>query len=73
MRFEYYPEDIADAIAPKAGEDGEKNLAEVVEALCDLKALCENENNRDSWRALYRMLEKLTAVLQYEERFGIRK
>ena len=70
MRIEYWPEDIASEIARKAGEDNGKNIAECEEALYDLKALCENERNRDAWRALYRMLEKLTDALQYEDILG---
>ena len=70
MKFEYWPEDIASEIARKAGEDNGKNIAACEEALYDLKAICENEYNGDAWRALYRMLEKLTAALQHEDILG---
>lgn len=70
MRIECYPEEIAAEIARKAGEDNGKNIAACEEALYDLKALCENEYNCDTWRALYRMLEKLTDILQLEDILG---
>jgi len=70
MRIECYPEEIAAEIARKAGEDNGKNIAACEEALYDLKTICENEYNRDTWRALYRMLEKLTAELQHDDIFG---
>lgn len=56
MIIEYYPEDIAAEFARKVGEDNGKNIAACEEALYDLKTLCENKYNRDTWRALYRML-----------------
>lgn len=70
MRIECYPEEIAAGIARKAGEDNGKNVAAREEALYDLKMLCENKDNHDSWRALYRMLEKITAELQYDDILG---
>mgnify|MGYP001074236087 CR=1 FL=1 len=70
MRIEYYPEDIAAEIVRKVGEDNGKNVAACEEALYDLKTLCENEYNHDSWRALYRMLEKLTEELQCDDILG---
>lgn len=66
MEFEYCPEQIVDEIAEKLGEADEKVLAECVEAMVYLEALCENEYNRDCFRTLYRMLEKLTLELRYE-------
>ena len=65
---EYCPEQIVDEIAEKLGETEEKNLSECVEAMAYLEALCENEYNRDCFRTLYRMLEKLTLELRYEGR-----
>ena len=70
MRIEYYPEDIAAEIARKVGEDNGKNVAACEEALYDLKMLCENKDNHAPWRALYRMLEKLTAELQHDDILG---
>ena len=70
MRIEYYPEDISAEIARKIGEDNGKNVAACEEALYDLKMLCENKDNHDPWRALYRMLEKLTEELQCDDILG---
>lgn len=70
MKFEYYPEEIAVEIAHKAGEDGENILSECVEALEYLKALCENEYNRDCFRALYRVLGNLSMELRHDREMG---
>lgn len=66
MKFEYYPEEIAVEIARKAGEADEKDIAELVEALEYLKAVCENEYNRDCFRALYRVLGNLSMELRHD-------
>lgn len=62
MKFEYYPDEIAAALADVAGELGNYGFVDsVTEAIYQLKAICENELNSDFYRDFYRLLEQFTA------------
>lgn len=63
MKFDYYPDEIAAAIAEIAGETDREIIKSAEEALYRLKAICENECNRDFYRDLYKLLEKFTAAV----------
>lgn len=58
MNFEYYPDEITEALASAANENSAKAIQGATEALYQLKAICENQYNGDRWRDLYRLLEK---------------
>lgn len=58
MNFEYYPDEIAEALASVANENSAETIQGATEALYQLKAICENKYNSDCWRTFYRLLEK---------------
>lgn len=60
MRFEYFPADIAAALAEIAGMTDGETIENIIGALYDLKAICENRYNAEYYRDLYRVLEKVT-------------
>ena len=60
MRFEYFPADIAAALAEIAGMTDGETIENITGALYDLKAICENRYNAEYYRDLYRVLEKVT-------------
>lgn len=64
MKFEYYPDDIAAALAELAGETDAEVIEGTTEALHHLKAICENEYNGDHFRACYRLLERVAATVE---------
>lgn len=59
MNFEYFPSDIAAAIAKIAGETNPEIIDSATGALYDLKAICENRYNDGYYRDFYKLLEKL--------------
>lgn len=64
MKFEYYPEDIAAALAKLAEETDPEIIGNAGGALYDLKAICENPYNAKYYRDLYRLLERVTAAVE---------
>jgi len=57
---DYYPDEIAETLCKLAFEyPGDDTIHEVEEALYQLKATAENPYNRDYYRILYRVLEKI--------------
>lgn len=60
MKFEYFPGDIAAALAKIGGETDPEIIENAIGALYDLKAICENKYNKDYYRDFYRLLEKVT-------------
>jgi hypothetical protein len=69
VKFEYYPDEIAAAIAEAAGEVNPEIIENSSGALYDLKAICENHYNDDYYRDFYKLLEKFTA--QHEQNHGV--
>lgn len=67
FEVEKYPQEIAEALYEQAKDmdymdyEDEKELvlADLENALYDLKAICENEHNKDYFRTLYRILERI--------------
>lgn len=59
MKFEYYPQDIAAALAEIAKETDPEIIENITGALYDLKAICENRYNKDYYRDMWRVLEKV--------------
>lgn len=64
MKFEYFPADIAVAIAKIAGETDPEIIDSATGALYDLKAVCENRYNSEYYRDFYKLLEKFVEVVQ---------
>lgn len=64
MKFEYFPGDIAVAIAKVAGETNPAIIDSATGALYELKAICENRYNNEFYRDFYKLLEKFTEVTQ---------
>lgn len=60
MTFDYFPADIASALAIIAGITDGDMIDSIAGALYNLKAICENRYNAESYRDLYRILEKVT-------------
>lgn len=65
MKFKYYPDEIAAALAEAAGETDQSKIDSVTEELYQLKAICENEFNSEMHREFYGLLEEFT------ERHGV--
>lgn len=65
---EYYPDEISESLCNLAKKrkgympDGQ-DYEDCMEALYQLKAACENEYNKDYYRTLYKILAKVTYVL----------
>ena len=67
FEVEKYPQEIAEALYEQAKDmnymDYEDEKEEVLEdleyALYVLKAICENEYNKECYRTLYRILERI--------------
>ena len=69
MTFEYYPDDIATALINAANFPAPyppEATKDIEEAICHLKAICENEYNADYFRKLYRLLESIADAHLYE-------
>ena len=60
MAFDYFPDDIAAALARIAGITDGDTIDSITGALYNLKAICENRYNAEFYRDLYRILEKVT-------------
>lgn len=60
MKFTYYPEQIVEALAHVAKETNEDILGGAEAAVSELKGICENPYNRESFRDLYKLLMKVT-------------
>ena len=63
FEIEYWPEDIASTLAALTGISDEA-AQEVYDCIDDLKCKAENEYNKDCFRTMYKVLEKL--VYAYE-------
>lgn len=67
FEVERYPQEIAEALYEQAKDmdyidyEDEKELVitDLENALYDLKAICENEHNKECYRTLYRILERI--------------
>ena len=67
FEVEKYPQEIAEALYEQAKDmdyidyEDEKELvlADLENALYDLKAICENEHNKECYRTLYKILERI--------------
>ena len=67
FKIEKYPQEIAEALYEQAKDmdymdyEDEKELilADLENALYHLKTVCENENNKDYFRTLYKILERI--------------
>ena len=66
MKFTYYPAEITNAICKKIGEADKAKITDIIDAVYQLKTLCENEYNSDYYRTFYKALEELTEVLEAE-------
>ena len=64
MKFKYYPDEIAAALAKLAGETDTEIVGNVGGALYDLKAICENRYNAEYFRDCYRLLERVAAAVE---------
>lgn len=64
MKFEFYPDEIAAALAKLAGETDPEIIGNTTGALYDLKAICENRYNSDYFRDCYRLLERVAAAVE---------
>lgn len=61
MTFEYYPDDIANALFDLAGIEPTADLFEKLEnAIYHFKCIAENPYNNDYFRTFYKILEKMT-------------
>lgn len=67
MDFEYFPEEITEAVVKVTGETDPEIINNCVGALYALKAICENRYNADYYRVFYKQLEKLTEELNNQE------
>ena len=67
FEVEKYPQEIAEALYEQAKDmdymdyedEKEQVLADLENALYDLKAICENEYNKKCYRTLYKILERI--------------
>lgn len=67
FEIEKYPQEIAEALYEQAKDmdymdyedEKEEVLADLENALYNLKAICENEYNKNCYRTLYRILERI--------------
>ena len=67
FEVERYPQEIAEALYEQAKDmdyidyEDEKELVitDLENALYDLKTICENEHNKECYRTLYRILERI--------------
>ena len=67
FEVEKYPQEIAETLYEQAKDmdymdyEDEKELvlADLENALYDLKTICENEYNKNCYRTLYRILERI--------------
>lgn len=70
FKIEKYPQEIAKQLYELSKDmdymdyedEKEKVIAELEKALYHLKTVCENEHNKEYFRILYRILEKIEAV-----------
>ena len=68
--YEVHPTDIVNCILSLAGlEDGngkeyERTKEELTEVLYHLDAVCMNENNKDHFRTLYRLLAIISEEIE---------
>ena len=63
MRFDYYPDEIASAIIKATGENSLDIISGCINALYQLQAICQNEYNSEYYRTFYKMLEKITNII----------
>lgn len=61
MNFEYFPDDIMEAVIKITGETNIEIINNCVDALYNLRAICENEYNNKCYRDFYKQLEKIAA------------
>ena len=73
FKIEKYPQDIAETLIELSHlNDG--NIAidqirnDLICALYDIKATCENEYNHDYWKTLYRTLEAVVYAYEVDKR-----
>lgn len=67
FEVEKYPQEIAEALYEQAKDmdymdyedEKEEVLGDLEKALYDLKTICENEHNKECYRTLYRILERI--------------
>ena len=64
MKVEYYPGDIAAALADYIGETAPETRVNIESALYSLQAIAANHYNANYYRDFYRALERLTAKRQ---------
>lgn len=64
MKFKYYPDDIAAALASIAGVKDHSTIDAASGALYDLKSICENRYNSEYLRDFWRLLEAVTDTAQ---------
>lgn len=63
----YYSDEIAETLCKLAFDfPDEKTVKECAEALHDLRAIAENPYNKDYFRILYKVLETLVNVSEWE-------
>ena len=61
FKFNYYSEDVANALIKISGMDIDGTTFNDVEsAIYSLKVLCENDHNPTGYRTLWRILEAVT-------------
>ena len=67
FKYEYHPEEITEALFSLVREEGEEtkeNFEKTKDCIYDLLCCAENKYNRDSFRALYRLLERITEAVE---------
>lgn len=67
MKFEYYPDEIANALLRHTNMSKEEAIDDVTGALYDIKAICENRYNSEYWRTFWKVLEALTSCTESED------
>lgn len=66
MNFYYSPEEIKNCLCDLSDFETETIIGcEVEKALYNLKCICENEYNDESYRIFYRILEDVTRNYEY--------
>ena len=73
FKAEYYSEEIAAVLMNLAGEefvmdDEGRPESEYTEALYTLLAICENKYTSEYYRSFYRLLERVTAAHERDEK-----
>lgn len=73
FKAEYYPEEIAAVLMNLAGEefvmeDEGRPESEYTECLYTLMAICQNKYNNEYYRSFYRLLERVTAAHERDEK-----